>query len=328
MNGRNYSSLNPSLHARIPYFLAVCETLNFGKAAERLGIAQPALSRRIRYLEGQLGYQLFERSTRRVALTPAGEALHRGAGEAIQRLAQAVAHAGKVAEGFSGTLMVGYSTFAATGPMSDIIIEFRKRHPEAKVGLRLLASSEQATALAEGTIDLGFMMSNVSASPQRDLPISSERLIALVPESHAWAVSGSLSLRTLATEPLVIGATSRWRGFRSLVDDLMEANGLSVKVAEEADDLPVLLQLVRSGFGWTILDASFIPTLPPGITPLEIEGVNATLDIALAWRGEQLSPLGNRFAELAREFMSPRQIRTASGLPGRAGSRLGAVTGT
>lgn len=308
---RGSAPLHPSLHARIPSFLAVCETLNFGKAAERLGIAQPALSRSIRHLEEQLGYRLFERSTRRVALTPAGEALHRGASEVLGRLAQAVAQAGKVALGFSGTLMVGYSTFAATGPMSDIIIEFRKQYPEAKVGLRLLASSEQEAALAEGAIDLGFMMSNISGTPERDVLISSERLIALVPTSHVWASRAALPLRTLATVPLVIGAASRWRGFRSLVDDLMEANGLSVEVAEEADDLPVLLQLVRSGFGWTMLDASFIPTLPPGITPLEIEGAAATLDVTLAWREDHLSPLGDRFVQVAREFVSSGRVGSA-----------------
>jgi DNA-binding transcriptional LysR family regulator len=293
------------VHARIPHFLAVCETLNFGKAAERLGIAQPALSRSIRHLEGQLGYPLFERSTRRVALTPAGEILHRGAVEALRQLAQAVAHAGKVAQGLSGTLMVGYSTFAATGPMSDIIIEFRKRFPDAKVGLRLLASSEQATALAEGTIDLGFLMSNISATPDMDIPISSERLIALVPANHAWADSRSLPLRTLATAPLVIGAATRWQGFRMLVDAQLAASGVFVENVEEADDLPVLLQLVQSGFGWTILDASFIPTLPPGTKPLELADVNATLDIALGWRADQLSPLRDRFLEVAREFVIP-----------------------
>jgi DNA-binding transcriptional LysR family regulator len=223
--------------------------------------------------------------------------------EALRQLAQAVAHAGKVAQGLSGTLMVGYSTFAATGPMSDIIIEFRKRFPGAKVGLRLLASSEQATELAEGTIDLGFMMSNISATPAMDIPISSERLIALVPANHTWADSRSLPLRTLATAPLVIGAATRWQGFRMLVDAQLAASGLSVENVEEADDLPVLLQLVQSGFGWTILDASFIPTLPPGIKPLELADVNATLDIALGWRADQLSPLRDRFIEVAREFV-------------------------
>jgi DNA-binding transcriptional LysR family regulator len=296
--------INPSPHSKTQYFLAVAETLNFRKAAELLGIAQPALSRSIRNLERQFGFPLFERSTRHVALTPAGEVLYRDGTDAMRRLAHAWTRAGQVAQGLSGTLMVGYSTFAATGPMSDIIIKFRKQYPEAHVSLRLLASSEQAAAFNEDTLDLGFMMSNVSTPPQRNIPVSQERLIALVPSSHVWAENRSISLQTLTTAPMVIGTANRWRGFRSLVNDMITTQGLTFNIVEEADDLPVLLQLVRSGFGCTILDASFIPTLPPGIKPLEIEAASATLDIALAWREDNLSPLAARFVDVAKEFLS------------------------
>lgn len=295
------------LPARLSAFLAVGEALNFRKAAERLGIAQPALSRSIRDLERQLGFALFERSTRRVALTAAGEVLYRDGREAMQRLMLAQTRAERVAQGLSGTVSVGYSTFAATGPMSDIIIAFRKRYPQAQVGLRLLASSEQAQAFDEGALDLGFMMANVAAPPLRTSPISRERLVALVPASHGWAKSRTISLRTLSTAPFVIGTAQRWRGFRALINGLTAARGLSLTVAEEADDVPVLLQLVRSGFGCTILDGSFISALPPGITPLEIEDVDATLDISLAWRADNLSPLAARFIEVADAFMAARR---------------------
>jgi DNA-binding transcriptional LysR family regulator len=292
--------IHPSLLAKTHHFLAVAETLSFRKAAQMLGVAQPALSRGIRQLESQLGFPLFERSTRRVALTPAGELLFRDSAEAMQRLGRAFARATAVAQGLSGTVMVGYSTFAASGPMSDIIIAFRKRYPEARVGLRLLASSEQSAALDDGTIDLGFMMSVVASGPE--LLISREPLIALVPVSHAWARKKSITLRQLVTVPIVIGTTTRWRGFRKLIDDMAKAKGFALKVVEEADDLPVLLQLVRAGFGCTILDTSFIPTLPPGIKPLKIEDAKITLDISLAWREENFSPLTARFVAVAREL--------------------------
>ena len=87
----------------------------------------------------------------------------------------------------------------------------------------------------------------------------------------------------------------------------MTDRGLSLTITEEADDVPVLLQLVRSGFGCTILDASFIPTLPPGITALEIEDATATLDISLVWRKDNLSPLAARFIDVAKTFMASRQ---------------------
>lgn len=302
--------IHPPSHFKIHYFLTVAETLNFRRAARLLGIAQPALSRSIRQLEQQFGFSLFERSTRRVALTPAGEVLYRDGADAMRRLTTACARARQVADGLSGTIMVGYSTFAATGPMSDIIIEFRKQYPGAQVGLRLLASSEQATAFDEGTLDLGFMMSNVLMPPRRKILISRERLILLVPASHRWAKRESITLQTLVSAPIVIGTAGRWRGFRSLVNDMVAARGLKLNVSEEADDLPVLLQLVRSNLGCTILDASFIPTLPPGIKPLEIADASETLDIALAWREDNLSPLVARFVDVARSLIASRQSRT------------------
>jgi DNA-binding transcriptional LysR family regulator len=103
--------------AQIQTFLMVAETLNFRRAAERLAVAQPALSRSVRRLEQHLGFALFERSTRRVALTPAGELLYREGADALQCLSRACTRAERVAQGLSGSIMVGYSTFATAGPM-------------------------------------------------------------------------------------------------------------------------------------------------------------------------------------------------------------------
>jgi DNA-binding transcriptional LysR family regulator len=291
--------------ARIQTFLAVAEALNFRRAAERLGVAQPALSRSVRQLEEHLGFALFERSTRRVALTPAGELLYREGAVALRRLSGACTRAARVAQGLSGSIMVGYSTFATAGPMSDIIIAFRKRFPDALVGLRLLASSEQSAALEEGSLDLGFMMWTVSLPPLEKIAISRERLVALIPAAHPWAPRKSISLSELITAPLVIGNEGRWRGFRSLLKGIVDQRGLSMKFVEEADDLPVLLQFVRSGFGCTILDASFIPTLPPGIRAIEIEDVTTTLDVALSWHRDNLSPLAGHFVDVARTIAAP-----------------------
>ncbi|WP_245282304.1 MULTISPECIES: LysR family transcriptional regulator [Hyphomicrobiales] len=303
VSGIILSMIHPSLQTKIRYFLAVADAMSFRKAAARLGIAQPALSRSVRQLEDHLGFVLLERSTRHMALTPAGQVLFREAADAMNRLDRACARAAQAAQGLSGTVMVGYSTFAANGPMSDIIIAFRRRYPSARVGLRLLASPEQATAIEDGTLDLGFMMSNVPTNSALRMPISRERLIALVPSDHAFATSKSIPLRRLTSVPIVIGTEVRWRGFRLLVDNMMRSAGLSLTIVEEADDLPVLLQFVRSGFGCSILDASFVATLPPGIRALEIEDTTETLDIVLACQQSHASPLVSHFLTEARSHV-------------------------
>jgi DNA-binding transcriptional LysR family regulator len=137
-------------------------------------------------------------------------------------------------------------------------------------------------------------------------------LVALVPLSHGWAKERSISLRKLPTALIVIGTASRWPGFRLFVDEMTAAKGLKLNIVEDADDLPVLLQLVRSGFGCTILDASFIPTLPPGIKALEIEDIAPTLDIALAWREDSVTSLVPRFCRSGGTSNTQSWARTAS----------------
>jgi DNA-binding transcriptional LysR family regulator len=296
--------LHRSALPNIRSFLVVAKTLNFRRAAEHLGIAQPALSRSVKQLEQQLGFRLFDRSTRRVALTPAGDLLLREGGDAMQLLLRACQRAERTSKGLSGKILIGYSTFASAGPMAEIIIEFRKIYPEATVGLRLLASSEQAAELAEGSLDFGFMMVKGSEPSFARIPVSRERLVALFPTSNKWAKRRSVTLAELALEPMVLGTHSRWQGFRSLLNDVTATRSISFKVVEEADDLPVLLQLVRSGFGCTILDTSFEPTLPPGICAVEIGDLDATLEVDVMWRPENLSIIGQRFIEVARNVVA------------------------
>jgi len=307
----------------IQSFLVVAKTLNFRRAAEQLGIAQPALSRSVKQLEQQLGFRLFDRSTRRVTLTAAGDLLLREGGEAMQLLLRACQRAERTSKGLSGKILIGYSTFASGGPMAEIIIEFRKIYSEATVGLQLLASSEQAAELAKGSLDFGFMMAKGSEPSFARIPVSRERLVALFPTSNRSAKRRSVTLAELASEPMVLGTHSRWQGFRSLLSDVTTARGISFKVVEEADDLPVLLQLVRSGFGCTILDASFEPTLAPGICAVEVADLDAVLELDLMWVPENLSIIGQRFIDVARDVIagstsSKKPLQSAKqGLHGR-----------
>lgn len=302
----------PLPFSKLQSFLAVAETLNFRRAAERLSIAQPALSRGIKQFEDQLGFALFERSTRRVILTKAGDHLFREAKAATQQLTQAFDDAREIATGSRGRIMVAYNSFAASGPMSDIIIQFRKRYPHCAVSLNLLGSGEQRDGIINGSVDVGFALSVTSTPPLSGFVISREQLVALIPDDHRLAPCRSVSLDDLSSEQFVIGTRTRWSGFRPLIDGLFERKGLAMNVAEEADDLPLLLQMVRTGIGCTILSSSCKLTLPPGIRILEIENVDAMLEVSLIWREDHLSILAKRFTEVAREIAASECQRSES----------------
>ncbi|MFC5508622.1 LysR family transcriptional regulator [Bosea massiliensis] len=295
--------------AKIQTFLALAETLNFRRTAERLGVAQPSLSRSIAQLEDQLGFRLLERSTRRVSLTEAGEALHREGEIAISSLARACEHAKRIASGAAGKITVGYTTFAANGSMSDIIIEFRTRYPDIEVNLRLMASPEQWEGFTNRSLDFGFILSNACNPPLAAVAVSSERMILVAPLRHPWSGRKSVTLREVTQTRVVAGTAQRWKGFRPLLDTLFARRNLTLHVSEEADDLPVLLQLVRSGFGCTILDASFISTLPSGVQTFEIEDADVRVDVSLAWREDNLSVAAKRFLEVARAYGCAKPIR-------------------
>jgi DNA-binding transcriptional LysR family regulator len=148
-------------------------------------------------------------------------------------------------------------------------------------------------------------MSNIVTSDLEERAFSCEPLVALVSDSHPLAARRWVTLADLEGTPFVVGSSGRWRGFRALIDEVALRNAVSLEVAEEADDLPVLLQLVRSGFGWTILNASFVPTLPPGTVALPLKRGGA-LRVSLAWQRSNASPLLERFIRVADDFSASR----------------------
>lgn len=298
--------IHHSLHAKIQYFLAVGETLSFRVAAEQLGISQSAISRSIQMLEEQVGFQLFERSTRKVKFTTAGESLYKEALDTLERLTAACVQARKIASGMCGILNVGYSVFAATGPMTDIAAEFTSLYPEAHVDLRFLVSSELQGALAERSVDAGFVLSNMTTLQENSLLISKQRLIVLISKTHAWADRQSVTVEQIASTTILLAREKTSRGLQIILKQLADKAGATFNFREVADDLPLLLRMVLLNMGCTILDASFIPMLPADIKYLEISNSRDTLDISLVWKDSHLSPLASRFIEIARRHAIPK----------------------
>lgn len=286
--------------ARLRYFLAVAEALSFREAAERLHVAQPAVSRAVQLLEAEIGFKLLERTTRRVRLTPAGAVFAEGAKEALLGLGRALRSAGQVASGDAGEIVVGYSAQAANGPMPEIVIEFRNAFPDAQIGLYSLSSDEQLPALQAGRIDLGFLLTASCRAPLRSMVVARERFVLLVPRYHALAGRGSVALVELAELPFVIGTVRRWLTFRSLMNNVCLEAGFLPGVAEEADDVPVLLQLVSLGRGVTLYGSAVAPSLPPDIAAVPVSDPHAVFDLSIAWQQSRPTPLIEGFLSVAR----------------------------
>ncbi|MBX6426969.1 MAG: LysR family transcriptional regulator [Variibacter sp.] len=296
---------------RLRCFLAVADRLSFREAAQRLNIAQPAVSRAVKTLEAELGFKLLERTTRRVALTEAGAVLAREASEAFQRLQRAVRSAEQAAAGEAGEIMLAYSAQAAHGPMAEIVVQFRSAFPNARVSLYLMSSQEQLEAFETGTIDVGFLLSAACKRPLRHLVVARERFVVLVSKHDPLAARPSIALAELAQTPFVMGTPKRWLTFRSLIHSACLQSGFLPTVVEEADDVPVLLQLVSLRRGVTLYGAAIRSALPPDVTAIPLRDEHATFDISLAWNAMQDAPLVRRFIAFTRRFCE-------AGIEGRA----------
>src|SRR3954469_11296881 len=143
------------------YFVAVAEELHFGRAAQRLHIQQPPLSRQIQQLELELGFPLFERSRRRVELTPAGSALLGRARQVFDALDVAVHDARSASIGQTGRLVVGYPSSLAYSGLTELLREFRTRFPSVELMLRELPPGDQIEALKSGSLDVGFVRTSL-----------------------------------------------------------------------------------------------------------------------------------------------------------------------
>jgi DNA-binding transcriptional LysR family regulator len=282
------------------YFLAVGECLSFREAATRLNVAQPAVTRAIQLLESEVGYPLLERTTRRVAFTAAGQHLFTEATLALGHLAAAVRDAKQFELGTAGELVVAYSGLAAALAPSAAA-RFRRAYPEAAVVMYVRSSEESVAMLASGQLDLAFMLSAACQGEIRHRVLQRESFVVLMPKYHPLSGSAELPLKDLAGFPFVVGGQSRLsrlRVFGALLDSVCATAGFRPNVAEEANDAPMLMELVGLGRGITLYGSQITSALPPGVVAVPVADKAVGFDLSIAWSSRRETPLVLKFVEL------------------------------
>jgi len=257
-------------------FVVLAEERHFHRAAERLFIAQPALSQTIKRLEKQLHVALFIRTTRSVELTDAGRVLLVEARQvliAADRALSAVRHA---ASGELGTVRIGFVASAALGLVPTILLAVQQRWPRLELELVEATTGEQLIALRSGELDIGIAR---EAHPSPDLlitPLAEDRLVAAVPTGHSLADRGRVALRDLRDEVFIAPP----RGATPLLSDhisaLCAAAGFRQTVAHEALQFPTILGLVAANTGIAIVPEAMRVLRLPGLSYLELDDKRAT----------------------------------------------------
>lgn len=293
---------------QLRYFVAVAEELHFGRAASRLHIAQPPLSRQIRELEGELGLPLFTRTKRRVGLTDAGRTLLEEARVALAQLDRAADAARRAGQGEIGQLVVSVVPTVDHEVFTRILRSFAARYPKVQVVIRSLSTAAQVQGLLMGTLQAGFLRMPVQEDGLIVRPVSKEPLVAALPTAHRLASVRRLSLAALAEVPLVIFPRQLAPGYYDTIVSLFQRAGLHLRIAQEAEHLQTILGLVASGFGVSLLPGSVRSIRSRGVIYRRLADRRPLVETAVAYRKDASSEVLRAFIAVV-EAASARMLR-------------------
>jgi DNA-binding transcriptional LysR family regulator len=280
------------------YFIGVGEEQHFGRAAERLQIAQPALSRQIQDLEREVGFLLFERLPRGVRLSEAGKVFLSDARRILQDVNDAKRRAERIALGQAGTLRVGIATAISWhGLVVNAFREFRRRQPDVELVLHHMVSVHQVEAVLADRLDAGLA---AAVTPwHEDLEhrqFALDRMVLAVPKGHPLTKTARVRLRDLRSTPFIW--FHRWVN-PAFYDQMMEAcarGGLSApRIVQEATDRDTVLGLVQCQIGIAWLTESTRWHCPRGVVLLPVVDMNVRLPFNLIWKKDNSSPLLQKF---------------------------------
>ena len=284
------------------YFLTVAEELHFGRAAERLHIAQPPLSQQIRQLENELGFELFHRTKRKVELTEAGKAFLTEVQQIFRQLEQAIFWGRQVSRGEVGQLVVGFVSSAAYNILPDFLLQFRNSNPNINLELHELTTDEQLRWLQSGRIDIGFVRPPVDENIYGSKIVFQESLIVAVPENHRLANLEKISLKSLMDESFILFPRFLAPGLYDLIISFCQQFDFSPKLAQEAIQMQTIVSLVAAQIGIAIVPESLQNLQRTGVVYKSFIEETPQVSIAMIWRRNDVSIILERFLEVSQDI--------------------------
>lgn len=285
------------------YFVAVAEALSFTKAAAKLRLAQPSLTRQVRNLEDEIGVQLLDRSNNRVALTEAGRLFLFDSVKLLAQCAESVAAVQRMDRGESTQLNIGYVANIHYGLLPATLGAFRKLYPRVALNLFDMTSAEQFAAIEGHKIDLGFIGLRPALSGHDLLSecVAHDTILVALPARHALAKKAKLKLTDLAPEFFVSMSAKTHPGAREWLLATCADAGFAGKILQETDTEPIAIRFVADGMG--------VALMPEQITALLHEGVvfrpltpPLRREATMAWRADNHSRPLKDFIQIVKDL--------------------------
>ncbi|HEU4635196.1 MAG TPA: LysR substrate-binding domain-containing protein [Edaphobacter sp.] len=283
------------------YFVAVAEELHFGRAAKRLHLAQPPLSQQIRRLEEVIGYRLFQRTSRAVRLTAAGEIFLERARRTLRNVSEDIDEARSIGRGDEGFLRVGFIGSSMLTPLPAMLGRYRSLYPKVQLQLSESYTASIAQSLHRGTVDAGFLRDGGPTEGLHVEALFSEPFVAVLPATHRLAGRSMISPADLREDPFVFFSPMAGALAYEKPISLCEAHGYRPRVVQEAPQWLTILRLVGAGLGVSIAPACVQQIAGPDVWCPALRGARVRSDIELAYRSGEDRAVVRAFSEVARK---------------------------
>jgi DNA-binding transcriptional LysR family regulator len=285
------------------YFIAVAEAENVSRAAVKLHVSQPALSRQIKDLEEDLGFSLLERSAKSVRLTQAGRAFLPEALAVLKRVEEAVATARDAATGMNGELHVGYAMSPTVRILPPTLRAFQADCPKVRVKLHDLSTKEMLSGLREETLQLAFLVSPAPASLKglRFEELTRLEMILAVAPGHPLAKRRLVPLAEVASYPLIAFSREDYPDYHEGLEVMFATLKTKPKIAEEHDSVASLIAAIEAGSGVAVVTESMACVAGPRLVLRPLSPAPPSLIIGAAWGKKGLTPAAERFLKCARD---------------------------
>ncbi|EHB45276.1 transcriptional regulator, LysR family [Mycolicibacterium rhodesiae JS60] len=284
---------------QLSMFVAVAEEMHFGRAAERLRMTQPPLSRQIQLLEKELGVQLFDRSSRAVALTAAGKAFLGDARRILQQSERVTLAVRKTSAGKSGILRIGFTGGSVFSGLDRVLDSARRALPDVEIELREMVTMDQLEALSDGSLDLGLARPPVTRLELTSQPLLRESLVAAIPAEHPLATREVVEVADLHGVDMVMYTPIESRYFFELLSSVFHEARVAPVPVQYMHQFHSLLALVNLGWGVALVPESAATMHLAGVVyrPVELHRP-APVELDLVWRVSNENPALRRLRQV------------------------------
>ncbi len=280
------------------YFLAVADELHYRKAAEKLFISQPGLSRQIKQMEEILGTQLFERSKKKVSLTPAGSYLKEELEFIFNHLEMTTKQLKLIAEGNFGEIRIGFLGSAIQSVIPDLLVRLKQRFPLVKTSLEELSNNAQINAILKGRLDIGFV--RMAGTPQgiHIKTVYKDTFSVVLPKDHRIEASNFKSMRQFSGEDFILFSQDYSPLYFDTIMSICKDHGFTPKVSHKSVHAQTIFKLVENKMGIAIVPTSLQYGFQMDVKFIELSTIKQQAVLSVIWKEDNRNPALKHCLEL------------------------------